>query len=69
VCERAGGRVGVRAEPEEVEQLVRGAPRGAGRGTGAERGDLDVLADGQRAERMAVLARGRDVPSGSRSSG
>ena len=55
VRERAGGRVGVRAELERLEQLIR-APASLPRaGADAERRDLDVLPDGQPAERAAVL--------------
>ena len=62
----AGRRVRVRASsPSTLEQLVgaRAAPRAAARAD-AERRDLDVLAHGQPAERVAVLERPREpVPA------
>ena len=45
------------AEPEQAEQLVGPPPRLARARADAERGDLDVLAHRQRAERVAVLER------------
>jgi hypothetical protein len=53
-------RIGVRGEAEAAEQVV-GAQRGLARpGARAERGHLDVLADGQRPERMTVLEGARE---------
>ena len=57
VRERSGRHELVRAEAEDAEELVGRLPGPARALADAERGDLDVLAHRQRAERVAVLER------------
>ena len=57
VRERPGRHERVRAEAEQAEQLVGRLPGSPRALADAERGDLDVLAHRQRAERVAVLKR------------
>ena len=62
--ERRRRRVGVGGEAEQVQQLAGALRRTARRDADAERRHLHVLADGQRAERAAVLERAREpVPA------
>ena len=53
----AGGRLRVAARGRAAREARPPPPRLAGRGARPERGDLDVLAHRQRAERVAVLER------------
>ena len=61
VRQRARGELGVRDELQRLEQRVRATPCLARSGTDAERGDLDVLAHREPAERAAVLERAREA--------
>src|SRR5262249_12661077 len=60
LSERVRGCIGVRRQPECVEQLL--GPCACSRRPRActEGGDLDVLADGERAKSVAVLERPRE---------
>src|SRR6266496_1763535 len=59
--QRAGPCIGQIRQTQKLEQLPGPPPRLAGAHTDPERGDLDVLADGEGPQRAAVLERARQA--------